>query len=249
MNAPLPSATTPGIAAEGVSFSFGNRPIFENLSFRVPDGAVYGLVGKSGIGKTTLLNLVLGIYRPRAGRILLHGRPVNEPGEIRGVVFREESLLGWRTVEENILFPSTARRSPTAAADARAALFDAGLGAEGQMLPKSLSAGMAKRVELLRAWAADVNYFVADEPFSSLDIHTREAVYGMWGRLRAQRPRTGLLCTHDPIEAERLCDAVLVMHSDVRGVRITELACGSKPMEQPAASSASLAPRILDLMQ
>jgi ABC-type nitrate/sulfonate/bicarbonate transport system ATPase subunit len=112
---------------------------------------------------------------------------------------------------ENVLRFHPQQRNEENLKRARQLLEGAGLGNAEHRHPKQLSTGMRRRVELSRALFIDDEFFVADEPFTGLDVQTRTELYDVWLRLRAANPRTGIICTHDPIEAVTLCDAVIVL--------------------------------------
>lgn len=200
---------TIGIAVDNVSFVYGNEVVFTNVSFGVPVGQVWALVGRSGVGKTTLLQIIAGLFEPPTGSVLVHERPRSGPGRIKGIVFQDDSLLGWLNVERNILFPQDTEDLARVQSRSREILAEVGLSGREKAFPLTLSTGMRKRVEFARALFADDRYLLADEAFSTLDALTRRDLWRLWRRLRETQPRTGILCTHDPEEAIRLCDVVI----------------------------------------
>ena len=207
---------------EGVGFSYGEEPVLEGIDLHIPKGQIWALIGKSGTGKTTLLQIVAGLFKPNAGSVCIE----KNERRIQGVVFQEESLLGWLTVEQNVLFPHYWRPSSERSRVARSILETVGLGEWLGALPYELSAGMRKRVEFARALVADKEYILADEPFGTLDALTRRQLWELWLGLRSKEPRTGILCTHDPEEALRLCDVIVPL------IGTSPSRCGV-PMEVP----------------
>ena len=204
------------ITVEHVSFAYLDRQVLRDVSFSVPANEVWALVGRSGVGKTTLLHIISGLYAPQEGRVLVEGRG-NGPGRIRGVVFQEEALLGWLTAEGNLLFPRYRGHEMAAQTAARKLLAAVGLDTRANAYPHEFSVGMRRRLEFARALIADDQYILADEPFASVDAVTRSELWDLWRDLRRRERRTGLVCTHDPQEAIRLCDAVIVLDSGSTG--------------------------------
>lgn len=198
-----------GISIADVSFGFGQHLVIENLCLTVPTGEMWALVGRSGVGKTTLLQVIAGLFEPSSGSVSITDRDVNGPGRIKGVVFQEESLLGWLTVKENVLFPRHRHIEKEEGKRVEELLAAMGLAGNENDLPFSLSTGMRKRVEFARALFADDRYLLADEAFSTLDALTRRELWKLWQSIRIKEPRTGILSTHDPEEAIRLCDVVV----------------------------------------
>ncbi len=204
----IPDNKRIGIELENVSFSYGDTKIFESLSFSVPEDEIWAVVARSGAGKTTLLHLISGLFIPKYGIITVNGRKPG-PGSIRGVVFQDESLLGWLNIEENVLFHSASHEDIVNRDLARKMLDAVGLADRYTEYPHEFSAGMRKRAEFARALLADDEYILADEPFGTVDALTRRELWRLWLNLRQDEPRTGVLCTHDPEEAIRLCDEVV----------------------------------------
>jgi len=182
------------------------RQILEDFSLLVAEGELVALVGPSGIGKTTLLHLAAGLDRPDSGEVRIE-LPTDRCRV--GMVFQQPRLLEWRTVEKNISLATDAAQVPREAG--RKMLDLVHLGAHAQAFPMSLSGGERQRVALARAFAIKPGIVLMDEPFSALDEitgrHLRQLVQQLWLN---QNP-SGLLITHNTLEAAFLADRVVVL--------------------------------------
>ncbi len=205
------------ISLKGVSkrYEAGDGPIraLSNIDLTIPDGAFYSVVGPSGSGKTTLLRLIAGLDHPTSGQVRIGDTPVEDAGPDRGLVFQDVTLFPWRTVAENVRFGLEVDGTSPAAADRRVEdlLSMVGLAKRRDSYPDELSGGMTKRVGIARALAPDPEILLLDEPFSDLDVATRESLkrdlLDLWKRLE----KTVLLVTHTVGEAVRLSDSVVLV--------------------------------------
>jgi NitT/TauT family transport system ATP-binding protein len=207
-----PTSIQIGIVVSNVSFSFGAKTVLAGVDLQIPVGEMWGLVGRSGTGKTTFLNIVAGLYQPENGDVTVRGRGGKTPN-VRGVVFQDDSLLGWLTAKENVLFPNHSHPREETIREAQEIFQAVGLFGCEAAYPRSLSAGMRKRVEFARALISDSEYMLMDEPFGSVDALTRRELWALWFRLRQHVRRTGIISTHDPEEAIRMCDVVVTLGS------------------------------------
>ncbi|MDF1735307.1 MAG: ABC transporter ATP-binding protein [Minwuia sp.] len=182
---------------------FGEDTVLQDLELKVADGEVVAITGRSGVGKTTLLNIIAGLDTAFEGTVS------PGPADRRvGYVFQEPRLLPWRTVTENLCLAS--RIGP---AEAERWLRDIGLAGEGQKLPGQLSLGMQRRVAVARALALRPAVLLLDEPFASLDVETAVEMRALLQRLLAAHPTTTLLVTHDAAEAAELATRNIVLDS------------------------------------
>ncbi len=199
---------------EDLRFAYGTRRVFDGLSLFVPDdGPVTVLVGRTGVGKTTLVSLIAGLLRPEAGRILVNGKPVSGPAPSRPVVFQNYNLFPWMSVQDNVAFGLKCQGVPTSERYRRARELLARMRLEGteDLLPTMLSGGMKQRVGLARALAVEPDCVLMDEPLSAVDSATKDALLAELTRLAAEgRPRF-LLVTHDLADAVFLGDRVLLL--------------------------------------
>jgi NitT/TauT family transport system ATP-binding protein len=193
------------IEARSLGFSFGGKSVFESLSFNVCKGSFITFLGPSGCGKTTLLNLIAGIYRPSSGELSVRTSRIS-------FVFQNEALLPWRTTLGNVLLPlevAGTRIDEPLRARALAVLDDLGLAGCENYLPSQLSGGMKKRVELARALVTDPELLILDEPFSSLDIITREKLNILLRKVHQKTRCTVVMVTHSVEEACFLSDRII----------------------------------------
>lgn len=178
------------IILEGVSKSFGERRVLQNVNLTLPDRGAVCFFGPSGCGKTTLTRLICGLERPDAGHI-------RRPEGLRfSCHFQEDRLLPWYTAEENLTLALGSREQ------ARMWLEQTGLADAGALYPGELSGGMRRRVSLARALGYPSDVLVLDEPLRELDAATCQRMLELIARSRGNRLL--LLVTHDPSQAEAL---------------------------------------------
>ncbi len=201
---------------EEVSHRYGDTRAVENISLRVSDGEVVGLLGPSGCGKTTLLQAIAGHLTPTAGNVRLRGKNVTTwPPEARqiGIVFQESTLFPHLTVGQNVAYGL----GPAGIdADRTTALVDhylelVGLADRRAASPAALSGGEARRVELARALAPTPDILLLDEPLSGLDRALADRLRGEIARIQRETGVTTLFVTHDQEAAMALADRLFVM--------------------------------------
>jgi ABC-type nitrate/sulfonate/bicarbonate transport system ATPase subunit len=191
----------------------GRLPVLDGVSLAAGAGEFVSIVGPSGGGKSTLLNLIAGLERPERGRILLDGAEITGRRGLVASMPQRDALLPWRSVLDNAVLPALVRGEDAAAArrEAAALLDRFGLAGFGAALPAALSGGMRQRAALLRTVLWHRPVMLLDEPFGALDAVTRAHLQvwlqGLWDRL----DRTILLVTHDIDEAILLSDRVYVL--------------------------------------
>jgi sulfonate transport system ATP-binding protein len=185
-----------------------------DASFTVQTGRFVSLVGPSGCGKSTLLGMIAGLVPVSAGRIQLAGRAVEHgvPPDL-GYLFQRDALLPWKTALQNVMLPLVIRRTPAAEARARAHDWLARVGLRGfeRYYPHQLSGGMRKRVSLATTLIYEPPVLLMDEPFSALDVQTRNLMENELLELWADTRNTVLFVTHDLEEAIALSDEVIVL--------------------------------------
>ena len=208
---------TPLLELVGLGHRFGRggdeAPVLDDLSLFVDHGEIVCLVGRSGSGKSTVLNIVAGFLAPERGRCLLAGAPVTGPGPDRCVVFQEDALFPWLTVRENIGFGLRGPAWPRAMIDREVDRFLAlvGLEAYGDYLPRALSGGMKQRVALARVLVRAPRILLMDEPFGALDAQTRNTMQSELLRIWQEEKQTVVFVTHSVDEAIYLADRIVIM--------------------------------------
>jgi len=213
----VPAGSSGLIQLRGVSHEFpgrqGNVSAIERVSLEIDTGEFVCVVGRSGCGKTTLVNLLAGFFRPSRGEVLINGSQVKAPGLDRGVVFQQSALFPWLTARDNVAFGSRMRgmRKRERTRLAMDLLARVGLEEAHDRYPRQLSGGMQQRVAIARALATDPSVLLMDEPFGSLDELTRTEMQDLLLSLWINTPKTVLFVTHSILEAVTLADRVIVM--------------------------------------
>lgn len=188
----------------------------EGVSLSVAQGEFISVIGHSGCGKSTVLNLVAGLLKPSAGVLLCAEREIAGPGPERGVVFQNHSLLPWLTCHENVFLAVervfSARESKASMRQrARAALELVRLGEAADKYPHEISGGMKQRVGIARALSMQPKVLLLDEPFGALDALTRAHLQDELMRIVVETGSTVLMVTHDVDEAVLLSDRIVMM--------------------------------------
>ena len=187
-----------------------------DFSLEIHTGEFFCLLGTSGCGKTTILNMVAGFEPVSSGNIRISGRPITGPAADRGVVFQgDDSLYGWLTALGNVEFGLRMRGTPAAERHRKAHHYLELVGLRGQdhKHPSELSGGMKQRIQIARVLANEPQMLLMDEPFAALDAHTRADMQRELKRICATTGKTVLFITHDIDEAIILADRIGVMHA------------------------------------
>ena len=188
------------------------RTVLEQVDVDIARGEFVSLIGPSGCGKTTLLNIVAGLLQPTRGKVSLDGRAIERPGVDRSMVFQDDAVFPWYSVQRNVEY---GLRSSHAAVErrerAKHLIEMVGLAGREDAYPKQLSGGMRKRVDVARALAPNPKVLLMDEPFGTLDAITKTRLQVEFLRLWDRERMTVLFVTHDIEEALFLSDRLLVM--------------------------------------
>ncbi|NCT98575.1 MAG: ABC transporter ATP-binding protein [Comamonadaceae bacterium] len=211
---------TAAIELQGVACTFiskdapGQRyTAVDQVDLRVGAGEFVSVVGPTGCGKSTLLNVAAGLLEPSKGSARIFGEPLKGINARAGYMFQAESLMPWRTALENVMAGLQFRGVGAAQAREQADgwLRRVGLGGFGDRYPHQMSGGMRKRASLAQTLVLDPDIILMDEPFSALDIQTRQLMENEVLQLWAEKKKAVLFITHDLDEAIAMSDRVVVM--------------------------------------
>ena len=224
------------ISIEGIARAFGGGPpVFEDLWLPVERGEFVCVIGHSGCGKTTVLNILAGLDRPSAGVVLVDGKEITGPSLDRAVVFQGHALLPWRTALGNVAF-AVRSRWPRASKDevetrARRAIALVGLAGSEKKKPAELSGGMKQRVGIARALSIEPKILLMDEPFSALDALTRGTLQDEARRICVRSGQTTFMITHDVDEAIFLADKIVLM-TNGPAAQVAEIVANPLPVDR-----------------
>jgi iron(III) transport system ATP-binding protein len=231
-------AATSALVVDRIRQTYGAVTALDDVSFALAKGEILALVGHSGSGKSTLLRVAAGLERPASGRVLVDGREVCGatafvPPESRGVglMFQDYALFPHMTVLDNVRFGLGRHSRSDAERIARSALDGVGLSACADDYPHALSGGEQQRVALARALAPEPSVLLMDEPFSNLDRRTRDMVRDETITVLRRNHATAILVTHDPEEAMRLADRIVLL----RAGRVVQSGTAEELYRRPAS--------------
>ncbi len=238
---------TPAIAFEGVSLDFNGKVLFQDLSFAVDRGSCTCLLGPSGCGKSTILKLVSGDPSlSYTGTINCQGGKTASGRT--ALMAQQDLLLPWMDVLANVLLGAKLRGEVNKELEdtGRELLLHAGLGASVHAYPATLSGGMRQRVALLRTLMENRPILLMDEPFSALDALTRIRLQNLSAQLTSSA--TVLLVTHDPLEALRMANRILVLEGSPVQIAADIVLQGIPPREAGDPEISDNYSRLLDLL-
>ncbi|MGY4831506.1 ABC transporter ATP-binding protein [Sphaerotilaceae bacterium SBD11-9] len=182
-----------------------------DVTLSVGAGEFVSVVGPTGCGKSTLLNMAAGLLAPSSGQVRVFGEPLSGINTRAGYMFQAESLMPWRTALGNVMAGLEFRGAADARTQAEDWLRRVGLGGFGDRYPHQLSGGMRKRVSLAQTLVLDPDIILMDEPFSALDVQTRQLMENELLALWAAKRKAVLFITHDLDEAIAMSDRVVVL--------------------------------------
>jgi NitT/TauT family transport system ATP-binding protein len=242
------------LALAGVSCTFISREdasqrytAVRDVTLAVGAGEFVSVVGPTGCGKSTLLNVAAGLLAPSSGRVEVFGTPLAGINRRAGYMFQTESLMPWRTALQNVAAGLEFRASAAPDAQAHAWLKRVGLGGFADRYPHQLSGGMRKRVSLAQTLVLDPDIILMDEPFSALDVQTRQLMENEVLALWAEKKKAVLFITHDLDEAIAMSDRVVCLSAGPASHPIGEFAIDlARPRDVAEVRST---PRFVELHQ
>ena len=212
------------LKVEGLSKTYTpGKPVFDQVNFQIDRGEFVCIIGHSGCGKTTILNVLAGLDSPSGGHVIMDEREISGPSLERGVVFQGHALMPWLTVRGNIAFAVKSRWPDWKPAQVNAQVEKfvqlVGLTHAIDKKPSQLSGGMKQRVGIARAFSIQPKMLLLDEPFGALDALTRGSIQDELKQIVRETHQTVFMITHDVDEAILLSDRILLMSnsSDAAG--------------------------------
>lgn len=201
------------LEARGLSKAFGNKQVLRDVRLYLDEGEIVGLLGVSGVGKSTLFNLLSGLLSPDEGQVLLEGEEITGLTGRIGYMQQKDLLLPHKKIADNIALPLSLRGMGKQEARRRVeAELDAfGLQGTADKYPDQLSGGMRQRAALLRTYFFNSKVALLDEPFSALDAITKAQIHQWFLRVMSQIRMSSIFITHDVDEAILLSDRIYIM--------------------------------------
>ncbi|MES2977576.1 MAG: ABC transporter ATP-binding protein [Pseudomonadota bacterium] len=235
------AAARPFLQVQGLAKRYPGttEPVFDAVNFNIHRGEFVCIIGHSGCGKTTILNVLAGLETASDGLVFMDGREVAGPSLERGVVFQGHALMPWLSVRKNIAFAVRSKWPDWSAdqVDAQVKKYVALVGLSGAIdkKPSALSGGMKQRVGIARAFAIEPKMLLLDEPFGALDALTRGTIQDELMNIVRETRQTVFMITHDVDEAVLLADTILLMSNGPQA-RIAESVRNTMPRDRQRAT-------------
>ncbi|MFZ5595801.1 MAG: ABC transporter ATP-binding protein [Bacillota bacterium] len=201
------------VTVNGLTKKFGDLLVLNDISFDVYEGELLCIVGPTGCGKTTFLNLLSRLIPPTKGNILIDGKDADPKKHNLSFVFQEPSCMPWRTVKENIAYGMEVKKLPQAELEERLKKIMelVGLTESANLYPNQISSSMEQRVAIARAFAVNPDLLLMDEPYGQLDVKLRYYLEDELVRIWQELKSTVLFVTHNIEEAVYVAERILVL--------------------------------------
>lgn len=222
------------LRVQGVSKSFDSERIIENISLELHEGEIVSLLGASGAGKTTLFNIISGLSYPDEGSVWMNEEDITgKPGRV-SYMLQKDLLLPYRSILDNVAMPLLIRGMKKKEARAHVLPYFAEFGLEGTQnkYPSQLSGGMKQRAALLRTYMFSQKVALLDEPFSALDMLTKQSMQEWYLDVMENIKMSTLFITHDIDEAIRLSDRIYILTGKPGRITKELLITEDKPREK-----------------
>jgi len=235
------ASAPPFLKIEGLAKTYpGNtEPVFDGINIDIARGEFVCIIGHSGCGKTTILNVLAGLESASSGHVFMDGREVAGPSLERGVVFQGHALMPWLTVRQNIAFAVRSKwpewKPAKVAVHVQKYIELVGLTAAIDKKPSALSGGMKQRVGIARTFAIEPKMLLLDEPFGALDALTRGTIQDELMSIVRETQQTVFMITHDVDEAVLLADKILLMSNGPQA-RVAEIVRNTLPRDRQRAT-------------
>ena len=235
------------LEVKNLSYSFGNNPILKDINIHVNENEIVAIVGSSGVGKSTLFNLIAGVLKKQTGEITINGSD-DYIGKV-AYMLQKDLLFEHKTIINNVILPLIIAKidKKVALEEGRKILKQFNLEKYADKYPKQLSGGMRQRVALIRTYMFKRNIFLLDEAFSALDAITKKELHKWYLNLKNEFNLTTLLITHDIEEAIFLSDRIYIL-ANKPGEIIKEIKIEINPNEDIDVQRLFYKKEILNIM-
>ena len=201
------------LEVRNVSFAYDERTIISNVDIELKSNELVSLLGVSGSGKSTLFNIIAGLLKPNAGKVIYRGEDITGKSGLISYSFQKDLLLPYMTIEENIALPLLIKKEkkPNALLKANEMLKEFKLYSYAKKYPNELSGGMRQRIALIRTYLFSKDVSLLDEPFSALDAITKDEMHDWYMNMRRKYNTSTIFITHDVDEAILLSDRIYIL--------------------------------------